>query len=135
MSRRKAREVALQTLFQLDYNETQSTMALEAVYEEHNELNSKTKEYAEQLVAGTQQYLKEIDAILEQTSSEWKVDRMMGVDRNIARMAVFEMKFSAEEIPPNVVINEAVELAKLFGTAESGRFLNGILGSLARPKV
>lgn len=135
MSRRKAREVALQTLFQLDYNETQSTMALEAVYEEHNELNSKTKEYAEQLVAGTQQYLKEIDAILEQTSSEWKVDRMMGVDRNIARMAVFEMKFSEEEIPPNVVINEAVELAKLFGTAESGRFLNGILGSLARPKV
>jgi N utilization substance protein B len=59
---------------------------------------------------------------------------MPGVDRNIARIAVYEMKFGAERLPPNVAINEAVELAKVFGTEDSSRFINGILGSLAKSR-
>lgn len=59
---------------------------------------------------------------------------MPGVDRNIARMAIYEMRFGGEQLPPNVAINEAVELAKTFGTEESGRFINGILGSLVKKK-
>lgn len=134
MSRRKAREMALQALFQLDFNDNQPAEALTAVFEESGEANDKTRTYSLDLVEGTLQHLREIDNIIVGLSPEWKLDRMAGVDRNIARMAIFEMKFGTEELTPNVVINEAVELAKSFGTDDSGRFINGILGSLVKSK-
>jgi N utilization substance protein B len=132
MSRRQAREIALQALFQLDFNDTQPNDALTAVFEECGELTNKTKDYALGLVQGTISHMPEIDNIITGLSSEWKLDRMASVDRNITRMAIFEMKFSAEDLTPNVVINEAVELAKSFGTDESSRFVNGILGALVK---
>lgn len=134
MSRRKAREMALQVLFQLDFNESDAGDALTGVFEEAGETNAKTKLYAQNLVAGTQQHMADIDAIISGQSLEWKLDRMASVDRNIARLAIYEMKFAPEDVPPNVVINEAVELAKTFGTEESGRFVNGILGALVKNK-
>jgi N utilization substance protein B len=109
MSRRKSREMALQTLFQLDYNTADKEEALQAVLSENNNLAEKTKEYTEYLVDGTQQHLTAIDQIIAEISNEWKIDRMA-----------------------NVVINEAVELAKIFGTEESSRFVNGILGALVK---
>lgn len=135
MSRRKSREMALQTLFQLDYNTANTEEALEAVLSENNNLAEKTREYTEYLVVGTQKNLVEIDSIIAEVSNEWKLDRMAGIDRNIARMAIYEMNFGSEQLPPNVVINEAVELAKVFGTEESSRFVNGILGALVKKNI
>ncbi len=135
MSRRKSREMALQTLFQLDYNAADKNEALQAVLSENNNLAGNTKEYAEYLVTGTKEHLTEIDAVIMEISNEWKLDRMAGIDRNIARIAIYEMNFGTEELPPNVVINEAIELAKLFGTEESSRFVNGILGALVKKKT
>lgn len=132
MSRRKSREMALQTLFQLDYNTADKNDALQAVLSENNNPGENTREYTEYLVNGTQEHLDQIDSIISEVSSEWKIDRMAGIDRNIARMAIYEMNFGNEQISPNVVINEAVELAKIFGTDESSRFVNGILGALVK---
>ena len=70
--------------------------------------------------------------MITNSSKEWKLQRMAGVDRNITRMAVYELKFCEEKLTPNIVINEAVELAKKFGSDESSRFVNGILGAIAR---
>jgi len=132
MSRRKAREMALQALFQLDYNRTDKDEALQAVFSEREGTSDSAKLYAQELVKGTQAHLSEIDGIISANSSEWKIDRMAGVDRNITRIAVYEMRFGKEQLPPNIIINEAVELAKTFGTEESGRFINGVLGSLVK---
>jgi N utilization substance protein B len=134
MSRRKAREMALQALFQMDFNDNEPTDALEAVFDEAGSHSGKTKSYAQDLVSGTQEHLSEIDKIIVGLASEWKLDRMAGVDRNIARMAIYEMNFGSEQLTPNVVINEAVELAKRFGTDDSSRFINGILGSIVKKR-
>ncbi|WP_378955566.1 transcription antitermination factor NusB [Pelosinus sp. sgz500959] len=135
MSRRKSREMALQTLFQLDYNTADKSEALEAVLSENDNLSKNTREYTEYLVAGTQEKIAEIDAIIMEISDEWKIDRMAGIDRNIARIAIYEMNYGTEKLSPNVVINEAVELAKIFGTEESSRFVNGILGALVKKNI
>lgn len=136
MSRRKAREMAVQALFQLDFNTgITSEEALTAVFGERGEaINETTKIYAKSLVEGTQSNLAAIDNYISDLSREWKIDRMAGVDRNIARMAIFEMKYSEERLQPGVAINEAVELAKTFGTEDSSRFINGILGSIVKNK-
>lgn len=132
MSRRKAREMALQVLFQLDFNTLAIAEALQSIFEEHAENSEGSKTYTEVLVAGTQQYKVEIDSIISKLSNEWKIERMAGVDRNIARIAVYEMKFSEEKLAPNIIINEAVVLAKRFGTDDTAKFINGILGSLVK---
>jgi N utilization substance protein B len=136
MSRRKAREMAVQALFQLDFNSgVTSEEALTAVLTERGEeVNENTKLYAKALVDGTYNNIAAIDEYISELSREWKLDRMAGVDRNIARMAIFEMKYSQERLQPGVAINEAVELAKTFGTEDSSRFINGILGSIVKNK-
>ncbi|MGI6093295.1 MAG: transcription antitermination factor NusB [Veillonellaceae bacterium] len=132
MSRRKAREVALQVLFQLDFNTSSKEEALEAVVLETGRLSGNAQKYAIALIEGTQSNRAMIDEIISSVSSDWKLGRMASVDRNIVRIAIYEMKLADERIPPNVVINEAVELAKKFGSDESGRFVNGILGTLVK---
>ncbi len=134
MSRRKAREMALQTLYQLDFNATGPEQALTAAVEEAGEPDAKTRAYAWELVSGATANRAAIDEIIVRASAEWKLDRMASVDRNIARIAIYEMRFGNEPLTPNVIINEAVELAKTFGTEESSRFVNGILGSLVKNK-
>lgn len=134
MSRRKAREMALQALFQLDYNQTDSNEALGTVFNERAGVAEQTKQYSQELVSGTQSHLGEIDGIIASNSTEWKLGRMAGVDRNITRLAIYELKFAKEQLAPNIIINEAVELAKTFGSDESGRFINGILGALVKNK-
>lgn len=143
MSRRQAREIALQTLFQLDMNPIDDgadvSKARQAAIEvavsaadEAVKLSSNDKKFLFELVNGTECNLEEIDEIISDKSKEWKLNRMMGVDRSITRMAVYELKFREEKLTPNIIINEAVELAKKFGTDESSRFVNGILGAIAR---
>ncbi|MBP2662185.1 MAG: nusB [Firmicutes bacterium] len=135
MSRRKAREMAVQALFQLDFNSgATSEEALNSVLSEREDTNESTRLYAQSLVEGTKQNLAAIDEYISELSREWKIDRMAGVDRNIARMAIYEMRYSQERMQPGVAINEAVELAKTFGTEDSSRFINGILGSIVKNK-
>lgn len=138
MSRRQAREVALQALFQLDLNHGEGeeqdryeTLALDTALGESGKMPKRDQEYARTIVLGTRRNLEDIDRLIAAASHEWKVGRMAVVDRNIARLAAFEMKFGEEEMTPNIIINEAVELAKKYGTDDSSRFVNGILGALA----
>ena len=143
MSRTQAREVALQALFQFDFNPAEQETDLdEAVTEaidtavtgdeESEVIYSKDRSYAEGLVMGTLENQQAIDEILEQHARDWSIDRMAAVDRNIARMAVFELKFQEEKVDTAVIINEAVNLAKKFGTDDSSRFINGILSSVEK---
>ena len=132
MSRRIARELALQALFQLDFNQTSPEEALKSVCEERKEVPLSAREYAHKLLMGTLEKKAAIDEVISRTSKDWKVDRMAGVDRNIVRMALYEMDYGAEKLSAGVIINEAVELAKAFATEESSKFVNGILGSLVK---
>jgi len=133
MSRRIARELALQALFQLDFNQTTPEEAFQGVCAERQEISLDAREYAHTLLLGTVEQKDAIDQIISQTSKDWKVDRMAGVDRNIVRMALYEMNYGTEKLSAGVIINEAVELAKAFATDESSKFVNGILGSLVKP--
>ena len=86
--------------------------------------------YARQLVAGVEEHHETIDELIERYADRWAIDRMPLVDRNVIRIAVFELLW-AEDVPVAVAINEAVELAKSFSTDDSGRFVNGLLGKIA----
>lgn len=140
MSRRQAREAALQTLFQLELNppseaaseEACQMWALDAAVEEMPVETKRDYSYAASLVRGTREHLAAIDEEIAASTYDWKLDRMTGVDRNIVRIALYEMKYGAEKVDVGIAINEAVELAKKFGTDDSSRYVNGILGGLAR---
>ncbi|MDY4921231.1 MAG: transcription antitermination factor NusB [Phascolarctobacterium sp.] len=133
MIRRIAREVALQSLFQIDFNEVEAEAAVEASLTEHDEENApKAYDYALLLVKGVLANKEVIDARLQEFAIDWTVERMSATDRNILRVAVYEMLFADEPIAHGVAINEAVEVAKEYGTDESPRFINGVLGKLAK---
>jgi N utilization substance protein B len=125
MARRtRAREVALQALYQLDLNPDGSLDQLGrflAARLQEEEL----REFAKSLVLGVRRNQAELDASLQQTAANWSLRRMAATDRNLLRLAAFEMRYG--ETPGRVAIDEAVELAKRFGTAQSPAFVNGIL--------
>ena len=129
-SRRIAREVALNVLYQVDVAKIPPDEALQAALE-NTELDLTAAEFMTQLVEGTLSHQKEIDYKLTELSVGWELQRQPAVDRNILRMAIFEIKY-LDNIPAGVSINEAVELAKKFSTDESGKFINGVLGTLVR---
>jgi len=128
MSRRKAREMALQALFQIDLSGVDAKGALDTVFSENDTEDSFTRE----LVEGTTQRLSQIDEKIEQYVIDWKLDRMSAVDRNVLRLATFELLVDEKDVPARVAINEAVELAKKFGTEDSAKFVNGILGAMLK---
>ncbi|AQX53795.1 transcription antitermination factor NusB [Priestia flexa] len=125
MKRHTARQKALQALFQYDLGQIEPLEAMENVLQE-----GKGDDFLEKLVLGVANNQKEIDGILRDHLEKWTLDRVATVDRTILRMAVYEMKYE-EEIPGNVTINEAIELAKVFGDDQSGRFINGVLSKVA----
>ena len=134
MSRRLARELAMQALYQLDFQtELEPLAALEAAAFEL-EVTPGAVDYAKRLVEGICAHREQIDQHLSSTSSQWKLERMAAVDRNISRIAIYELLFGEEEMTPGIVINEAVEIAKKYGEKDSARFINGVLGSLAKTK-
>ncbi|MBR0283619.1 MAG: transcription antitermination factor NusB [Selenomonadaceae bacterium] len=139
MSRRLAREAVLQALFQLDLNhgdegeqEKYEALAVDTALQEGEKLSAKERGYVTETVHGTRSRLTEIDALIASYAKGWKLGRMAAVDRNILRLASYEMKFCDPVLDPGIVINEAVELAKKYGTDDSGRFVNGILDAMAR---
>ncbi|MDO5787095.1 MAG: transcription antitermination factor NusB [Phascolarctobacterium sp.] len=133
MIRRIAREVALQSLFQIDFNSCEAEAAVEAALTEHDEENApKAYDYALALVQGVLANKEAIDARLSEYAIDWTVERMPATDRNILRVAAYEMLFAEKSVAAGVAINEAVEVAKAYGTEESPRFVNGVLGKLAK---
>lgn len=139
MSRKLAREAAFKALFQLDFNfeedrrEECENLAIETMFDDEAKLTKKDLAYMEGTVKGTRARLEEIDEIIAAHLKEgWQLSRLMAADRNILRLAVYEMKFVEPILPKGVVINEAVELAKRYGTDDSGRFVNGILESISK---
>jgi N utilization substance protein B len=124
--RRKAREVALQFLYQLDLQSEDDPVPHEHEFWARHPLSDEAKTFAETLVRGTKANQAKIDQVIEQYTENWDLERMAVVDRNILRAAVYEMLWTAE-VPVKVAINEAIEIAKKFGTKESSRFINGVL--------
>ena len=134
--RHAARELALKMLFQVDIGRVPVAEVL-AHFEPDEEIGEPPAEsvaYAHALVRGTAQNLKQIDGMLSSLTEEWSFDRLASVDRNILRLSVYEL-FHETNVPEEVVINEAVELAKAYSTDESGKFVNGILGNLSRQRT
>jgi len=129
-SRRAARELALNVLYQIDVAHIPPQEALDTAIE-NTELDGATADFARTLVNGTIENMAKIDEILKRLSVGWELSRQPAVDRNILRMAIFEICY-LDYIPASVSINEAVDLAKKYSTAESGRFVNGVLGALVR---
>jgi N utilization substance protein B len=131
MKRRKAREYALQILFQSDFKEKKiDNKDLEEFW--HNTKEGKNvKEFTEEIVRGTLNRLEEIDTMIERVAENWLLKRMAAVDRNILRFAAYEILYR-KDIPSAVTINEAIEIAKKFSSTESASFINGILDRLAK---
>jgi len=131
-SRRKARECALQLLYQLDLHDSDPKRAMAHFWDQQDEsVDGGTHEFSESLVAGVWEHLAEIDELIAKHSTNWKVSRMASVDKNILRLAIYELLYM-NDVPFRVTLNEAVEIAKRFGTAESSAFVNGILDHVAR---
>ena len=129
-TRREAREMALRMLFQIDVGSHPVGEVVESSLDQ-SVLEGANREFAEQIVRGTWERREEVDAQLRRLTQDWALERQAAVDRNILRMTTYEILFRPET-PVAAVINEAVELAKKYSTAESGRFVNGVLGALAR---
>jgi N utilization substance protein B len=131
MKRRKAREYALQILFQVDFTKKRiDSKDLEEFWSGKKESRS-VKEFTEDIVRGTLNSIDEIDAMIERVTENWLLKRMAAVDRNILRFAAYEILYR-KDIPSAVTINEAIEIAKKFSSAESAPFINGILDQLAK---
>jgi len=127
LSRRLARETALQVLFQRDLTKEPLLTAQEVQrWAEEFEVPEPSRAFAQQLVEGTIEHLPEIDQKIASFTQDWSLSRMANVDRNVMRLATYEVLFCSD-IPGRVSLNEAIELAKRFGGEESAKFVNGIL--------
>jgi transcription antitermination protein NusB len=140
MRRRLAREMAVQGLYHMEMNEVDPKEAARAAIEEaQTDEDGNIKRGGEQispefvlgLIEGTHRHIVDLDALLQDYLKGWQVDRLSKVDRQILRLAAYEM-FFRDDTPPKVVINEAIELAKHYGTDESGKFVNGVLGKMIK---
>lgn len=128
--RRKARELALQFLFQSEY--VDQAAGLDFVeFCRHFEVNKKAVPYAAVLVAGVRERDAEINRLIDAASANWRLARMGKIDRNIIRLAVFELCFQAE-VPAGVAINEALDIAKRYGNEEAPAFINGVLDAIKK---
>ena len=130
MKRRTAREKALQALFQIDVSNTDTSLALEHVLE-----GEAHDEYLTKLVYGVVEQKNEIDPLIIENLEKWRMDRLATVDRNLLRIAVYELLFVRNEVPENVILDEAIEIAKIYGDDQSSRFINGVLSKVKQKLV
>jgi N utilization substance protein B len=131
--RRKARELALQALYQKDFHGREDLPELDLFWEEQK-AGPETRQFAQKLVEGVGTRQKEINRLIEEHSEHWKLSRMNRIDRNIMRIAVLEL-LEMDDIPCKVTIDEAIELGKKYGASESGAFINGILDQILKSLV
>jgi len=128
-----ARECTLQILYQLEINKEDINITLTDFWQKEPKVDLDVQEFANKLVKGVIDNLKTVDESIKKYATNWELDRMAIVDRNILRMGCFELLF-LEEIPPKVAINEAVEIAKKFAGVEAGKFVNGILDKIKQER-
>lgn len=131
--RHLSRTVAMQTLYQWDFNNKQNQELDKIIERNKKELapGLEDKGFSESLVKGVVKNISLIDKYIEKYAPEWPIEQITIIDRNILRLGIYELKFS-QEVPPKVAINEAIELAKTFGGESSGKFINGVLGTIYR---
>lgn len=128
LERRKARHQALHILYQREITEEPVSRILEQGT--YSEEDGEPADFCRQILLGVEAHQSRIDALIGRTSDNWTLSRMPLVDRNILRLAVYELLY-LEDVPDSVTINEAVEMAKLYGGEDSSKFVNGILGRLS----
>lgn len=125
MKRRTSREKALQALFQIDLSEIDPNEAIDNVLEDRS-----GDPFINDLVFGVLEHKQEIDDYIRERLQKWSLERIGNVDRAILRIAIYEMKY-IDDVPIRVSMNEAIELAKIFGDDESSKFINGVLSKIA----
>lgn len=134
-----AREHSLKLLYQINLGKSEEMDAVLSIYWESlpTPAEGEIVEFAERLVRGTVEQISFIDGIISKYAENWNLNRMAVIDRNILRAATYELLYLSEEIPPKVVINESVNLAKKYSTEESGRFVNGVLDKInhSEPRI
>jgi transcription antitermination factor NusB len=133
--RSRAREFALQILYQLDITRDNYAACLDSFWQAHSQelIEQDLKDFTAALVKGVAESLSQIDAKISQYAANWQLQRMAVVDRNIMRLGAYELLFR-DDIPPKVSINEAVELAKKYSGSEAGKFVNAILDKIKLEK-
>jgi transcription antitermination factor NusB len=134
MSRRKAREYALQILFQLDLNSSELTDEIWNEFWASTNEGKDIQKFSRSLAQGTLEHIDTLDEIITKAADHWSLDRMAVVDRNILRTAAYEL-FYRDDIPPAVTINEAVEISKKYSAEDSAPFINGILDKIYKQKT
>lgn len=129
--RRKARERALQILFEIEFNDNIGFREVAAEYWSHSRVGPGIREYTEWLISKIAENREEIDKLIQSVSKRWRLDRMAAVDRNILRLAVCELLYEPA-MAPAIIINEAVEVAKRYGGENSSDFINGVLDAVCK---
>lgn len=129
-ARRSGREAALQMLFQLEASSVSPAQAIELFWRTFEDADPEGRPYADAIVRGVAENLEAIDKRVVSASQNWRIERMSRVDRNLLRLGTWELTFKGD-VPRAVILDEAVELAKSFGTDESSGFVNGVLDRIA----
>ena len=132
--RTKAREYALQILYAVDITKDDPETCIERFWEGSDETVAQVREFANELVRGVSNKRKDIDGIISKHATNWQLNRMAVIDRNVLRFAAYELLYM-DDIPPKVSINEAIDIAKKFGGADSGKFVNGILDKINKTET
>lgn len=138
--RRRARILALQALYELDLTRHNDQDVLDYLASERDDDEigkpppREAVAYARELVKGVLSHREELDALIGEAAPTWPLSQIAKVDKNILRIAIYEVLFNNEAVPPKAAINEAVELAKAFGSESSAKFINGVLGTVASRK-
>lgn len=133
-NRHLSRSIALQSLFEWDFRGLTSASDLKAIVKHNIEEfapGMEDTDFIFDLVLGVEKHMPDIDTHITQSAPDWPIEQITNVDRNVLRLGIYELKFAnAQDVPPKVAINEAIELAKTFGGASSGKFINGVLGTI-----
>jgi transcription antitermination protein NusB len=131
-SRHIARSIAMQTLFEWDFNDQKNNNLAEITKHNVDEFGAGIKEvdFVDNTIQGVIDNKEKIDEVITKYAPQWPIDQITVVDRNVLRIGIYELKFTKEEIPPKVAINEAIEIAKNYGGPASGKFVNGVLGAI-----
>ena len=125
MKRRTAREKALQAIFQIDVSGVTAESAIEHVLD-----GNPSDPYLNRIVTGVEENMSKIDEEIKKYLEKWTIERLANVDRNLLRLSVYELLYCQDEVPPNVVIDEAIEVAKIYGDENSTKFINGVLSKV-----
>ena len=131
MSRRRAREYALQILFQIDLTSSELNQKLKDDFWEGSSEDNDVKDFTESIVRGTTENIASLDDIIRHAAANWQLERMAVIDKNILRIAAYELIYMPD-IPLSVTINEAIEISKKYSTEESASFINGILDRISK---